>query len=88
MRGKGFLCKGIELSVVRVALDGYIEPISLEGLVPRTKTGQLSRVQLLDSLFDVFGGGHIANIAPQKRPEKVGLRRGATPARPPAAARR
>ena len=45
MCGEGFLCKGIELSGVRIALDGCVEPISLEGLVPHTETRQLSRVQ-------------------------------------------
>lgn len=38
-----FLCKCIELAGARIALNGGIESIGVEGLEPRAKSGQLAR---------------------------------------------
>ena len=87
---EGLFGKCIEFSGVRIALNGCVEPIGVKYLEPRAETGQLTRVQLLDGLFDVLGGRHARDIAPVRRREKVRAMRieRPTPARSPAAARR
>jgi hypothetical protein len=68
---EGFFCKCIEFSGVRIVLYGRVEPISIKYLEPCAETRQLPRVQLLDGFFDIFGGGHVRNIASVRRGEKV-----------------
>jgi hypothetical protein len=58
MRREGFVGECIESPGARVPLNGFIEPVGLEQLEPRTKAFQLARVQLLDCLFDFLGGRH------------------------------
>ncbi len=71
MRCEGFLCNRIELSGVRIALNGCVEQFSVKHLEPRAKPRQLPRVQLLDGLFDVFGSRHARDITPGEHPEKA-----------------
>jgi hypothetical protein len=40
-----------------------VELLGVEGLEPRAKARKLARGELFDGLFDVFGGGHVCNIA-------------------------
>jgi hypothetical protein len=84
---EGFLGKAIKLSGVCITRNGYVELLGVKRREPCAKTRQLSRVQLLDSLFNVFGGRHTRDITPVKRLEKV---RGQEfiPARSPGSARR
>ena len=46
----GLLGKRIELAILRVTLDGSIEPIGFERVKPRTKPRQLAWRQLFDGL--------------------------------------
>jgi len=68
MRGTCFVRKGIELSDSSVPLDGGIEPFRVKGVEPCAKPRELTRVELLDGLFDVFGGGHSGRIAFSREP--------------------
>jgi hypothetical protein len=63
VRGKSFIGMGIKLAGERVPLNGGVELRRIEGLEPRAKARQFARGKLLDGFFDVFGGGHVANIA-------------------------
>jgi hypothetical protein len=87
---KGFLCKGIKLSGVCIVRNGDVELFGVKRLKPYAKTRQLSRVQLLDSLFNFFGGCHGRDITPATRHEKVrgNVRQELIPARSPGSARR
>ncbi len=58
MRGKGFICMRVELAGPGVPLDCGVELLRVERFEPRAKSRQLTRGQLFDGLFDVFGGGH------------------------------
>ncbi|HZE54923.1 MAG TPA: hypothetical protein VE111_16860 [Bradyrhizobium sp.] len=53
----------IELASPNVLLNGGIELLRVESLKPRAKPRQLARRKLLDGFFDVFGGGHLGDIA-------------------------
>jgi hypothetical protein len=89
MRREGFVGECIEFPGARVPLNGFIEPVGLEQLEPRTKAFQLARVQLLDCLLDFFGGRHMGNIASMKHDEKANeCAQAFTPFRSPGAARR
>ena len=63
MGGKRFFGKGVKLSRVRVPLDRTVELRRIESLEPRAKPRQLARRELFDSFLDVFGGGHVGDIA-------------------------
>jgi len=54
---------GIKLAGADVPLNRGVELGSVEGLEPGTKACQLARGKLLDGFLDVFGGGHVGNIA-------------------------
>jgi len=71
--GKGFLRMRIELAGTNVPLNGGIEPLRVEGLKPRAKPRQLARRKLFDGFFDVFGGGHVGDIAFVWGAEKGGM---------------
>jgi hypothetical protein len=43
----------------RVALNGSIELLSIEGRKPDAKARQLVRGKILDGFLDAFGGGHV-----------------------------
>ena len=58
-----FLCKGIELAITRISLDGCIKTISIERLKPDAKARQLSGRQFRDGAFNVLCGCHSCNIA-------------------------
>ena len=90
MGREGFLRKSIELSNLGIVLNGSVEPGGIKHVEPCTKTCQLSGRQLLDSLFDVFGGCHARDIARVRLREKARENPDRTPkpARSPAAARR
>lgn len=63
---KGILRKPVEPAGSRVALDRGIKLLGVEGLEPGTKSYKLARCKLLNGLFDIFGGGHVKDIAPQR----------------------
>ena len=68
---KGFLGKGIEPAGVCISFDSGVESIGVKPLEPGTKTGQLGGRQLLDGLFDIFGGCHFTNITPSEHRGRV-----------------
>jgi hypothetical protein len=63
MRGKSFIRMRIKLAGAGVPLDGGVELFRVERLEPRTKPCKLARGKLFDGFLDVFGGGHIGDIA-------------------------
>jgi hypothetical protein len=72
MRGKGFIRARIELAGLSVALDRSVKLLRIERLEPSTKPRQLARVELFDGLFNVFGGGHVGDIALPREAQKGG----------------
>ena len=63
MRGKSFIRMCVKLAGLGVALNGGVELCRVEFLEPRAKPRQFARRKLFDGFFDVFGGGHVRNIA-------------------------
>jgi hypothetical protein len=63
MRGESFFRMGIKLARADVPLYRGVELRSIEGFKPGAKASQLTRGELLDSLFDAFSGGHVKYIA-------------------------
>ena len=63
MRGKGFFRVRVKLAGARVPFNDSVELLRVEGLEPRAKSRQLPWSQLFDGLFDVFGSGHVGDIA-------------------------
>lgn len=62
VRGESFFRMGIKLACADVPLNRGVE-LRVKGIEPGTKACQLARGKLLDGLLDVFGGGHVGNIA-------------------------
>jgi hypothetical protein len=63
VRGKGFFRVRIKLASADIPLNGGVELLSVEYLEPRTKPRKLARGKLFDRFFNVFGGGHVRDIA-------------------------
>lgn len=63
MCGESLFRMGIPLAGADVPLNRGVELPGVEGLEPGTKSHQLARRKLLDGVLDVFGGGHVGNIA-------------------------
>ena len=63
MRRERFFRMCIKLASARVPLNGSVELCGVEDFKPRTKPRQLARGKLFDGFLDVFGGGHVGNIA-------------------------
>jgi hypothetical protein len=72
MLGKGLFGQLVELADTRIAFDSSIELGGVETFEPGTKARQLLRGKLFNSLFDIFGGGHPANVSPANRLRKLG----------------
>jgi hypothetical protein len=63
MVSDGLVRERIELASARVALNGGVKLLGVEGLEPGTKSRQLARRKLFDGFLDVFGGSHGGTIA-------------------------
>ena len=63
MCGASFFRMGIELAGADVPFDRGVELLGVEGLEPGAKPRQFARGKLFDGFLDVFGGGHVGNIA-------------------------
>jgi hypothetical protein len=63
VRRESFFRMRIKLAGVLVPLNGGIELRGIKGLEPCAKPRQLARGKLFDGFFDVFGGGHVRDIA-------------------------
>jgi hypothetical protein len=63
MRGKSFFRMRIELAGVAIPLNGVVELRRIEGLEPRAKPRQLAWGKLFNGFLDIFGGGHVGDIA-------------------------
>ena len=74
MGGKRFFGKGIKFAGTRVPLDRGVELRRIESLEPRTKPRQLARGELFDGFLDVFGGGHLGDIASTRNAGQCGGR--------------
>ncbi|WP_291702153.1 hypothetical protein, partial [Bradyrhizobium sp.] len=61
--GERLIRERVQPSCTRVALDCRIELCGVKRLEPGAKSRKFARRELFDGLFDVFGGGHYANIA-------------------------
>lgn len=70
VRGKRFFRMRIELAGARVPLNGGVELRRIKGLESRAKPRPLARDKLFDGFFDVFGGGHVRDIAFARGAEK------------------
>ena len=63
VRGESFFRMDIKFSGADVPLNRGVELAGVEGFEPGTKARQLARGKLFDGFLDVFGGGHVGNIA-------------------------
>jgi hypothetical protein len=63
VRGKGFIRVRIKLAGAGVALNGGVELLRVEDLEPGAKPPELARGELFNGFLDVFGGGHVRDIA-------------------------
>ena len=63
VRGKGFICERVKLAGADIPLDGRVELLRVEDLEPGTKPRELARGELLNGFLDVFGSGHVGDIA-------------------------
>jgi hypothetical protein len=63
VRRERFFRMCIKLASARVPLNGSVELCGVEDFKPRTKPRQLARGKLFDGFLDVFGGGHVKDIA-------------------------
>ena len=63
VRGKRFFRVRVELASVYVLLNLGVELCRVKGLEPHAKPRQLAWGKLFDGFLDVFGSGHLANIA-------------------------
>jgi hypothetical protein len=70
MRGKSFFRMHIKLACACVPLNSSVELRGVEGFKPRAKPRQLARGKLFDGFLDVFGGGHVKDIALGRDAEK------------------
>ena len=71
VRGKSFIRVRIKLASSGVPLNGRVELLRVEDLEPRAKPRELARSKLFDGFLDVFGGGHVGDIALARGTEKV-----------------
>jgi hypothetical protein len=60
---KSFVGERIKLSGLRVALDRGVELSRVECFEPGTKPRQLTWGKLFYGFLNVFGGGHVKDIA-------------------------
>ena len=74
MGGKGFFGMRIKLAGTGIAFDGGIKLRRIECLEPDAKPRQFARSKLFDGFFNVFGGGHVGDIAFTPEAEKGGMR--------------
>jgi hypothetical protein len=63
VRGKGFIRVRIKLAGSGVPLNGGVELLRVESLEPGAKPRELARGELFNGFLDVFGGGHVPDIA-------------------------
>lgn len=68
MGGKSFIRMCIKPVGACVPLNGGVELLRIEGLELRAKPRQLTRGQAFNGLFDVFGGGHVLDVASKRDP--------------------
>jgi len=70
VRGESFFRMRIKLAGTYVSLNCGVKPLRVEGLEPCAKPRQLARGKLFNGFFDVFGGGHVGDIALGRGTEK------------------
>lgn len=63
VRGESFCRIGIKLAGADVPLDRGVEVPAVKGFEPGAKAFKLARGELFDGFLDVFGGGHVLDIA-------------------------
>jgi hypothetical protein len=63
VRRKSLFRIRIKLAGADIPLNGGVELRRIEGLEPGAKPRQLAWGELFDGFFDIFGGGHVPNIA-------------------------
>ena len=63
MRGTGFLRVSIKPAGADIPLNGGVELLRVEDLEPGAKPPELARGELFNGFLDVFGGGHVDDIA-------------------------
>jgi len=63
VRGKGFIRMRVKLAGADIPLNGGVKSLRVEGLEPRASSRKLARRELFDGFLDVFGGGHVRDIA-------------------------
>jgi hypothetical protein len=63
VRGKGFFRVRIKLASADIPLNDGVELLRVEYLEPRTKPRKLAWGKLFDGFLNVFGGGHVKDIA-------------------------
>ena len=71
VRGKGFIRMRIQLAGLSVALDGGVKLLRVEDLEPGAKPRERARGELFNGFLDVFGGGHVEDVALARGTEKV-----------------
>jgi hypothetical protein len=71
--GKGFFRVGVKLAGTDVAFDGVVELPRVEGFKPRAKPRQLAQGKLFDGFFNIFGGGHVEDVAFAREAKKGGM---------------
>ena len=74
MGGESLVCMRIELAGVDLPFDSGIKLRCIESLEPGAKPSQLAGGKLFDGLFNIFGGGHVGDIALASEVEKGGMR--------------
>ena len=72
VRGKSLFRMRIKLAGAAIPLNRGVELLRIEGLEPGAKTRQLAGGKLFDGFLDVFGRGHVGNIASAPVTEKAG----------------
>ena len=63
VRGKGFIRMRVKLAGADIPLNGGVESLCVKHLEPGAKPRKLARGKLFDGFLDVFGGGHVRDIA-------------------------
>ena len=63
MGGKSFVRERIKLAGADIPLNRGVELLRVEGLEPGTKPRELARGELFNGFLDVFGSGHVEDIA-------------------------
>jgi hypothetical protein len=63
VRGERFFRLRIELASMCIPLNRGVKSLGVKDLEPGAKPRQLAGGELFDGFLDIFGGGHITNVA-------------------------